>query len=145
MIRLLAIFYWVPLFCRQSDTVCQLGCSVRCNEDSSKTSAIVAVLILFFPCSKFTLPFVIFLVICVKLHININKNSMRKAKYSIKVSITSAYELEMKIPIIEPYRTLLRIKQDFVNSICLIAATEKFYVTEKIKNKKQKDEFPLKK
>ena len=44
MIRPTAIFYLVPLFCRQSDTVCQLGCSVsfvyehvRCNEDSSKT------------------------------------------------------------------------------------------------------------
>ena len=44
MIRPIAIFYLVPLFCRQSDTVCQLGCSVslvyervRCNENSSKT------------------------------------------------------------------------------------------------------------
>ena len=44
MIRPIAIFYLVPLFCRQCDTVCQLGCSVsfvyecvRCNEDSSKT------------------------------------------------------------------------------------------------------------
>ena len=44
MIRPIAIFYLVPLFCHQSDTVCQLGCSVtfvydrvRCNEDSSKT------------------------------------------------------------------------------------------------------------
>ena len=44
MICPIAIFYLVPLFCRQSDTVCQLGCSVlfvyervRCNEDSSKT------------------------------------------------------------------------------------------------------------
>ena len=44
MILPTAILYLVPLFCRQSDTVCQLGCSVsfvyermRCNEDSSKT------------------------------------------------------------------------------------------------------------
>ena len=44
MIRPIAIFYLVPLFCRQSDTACQLRCSVsfvyervRCNEDSSKT------------------------------------------------------------------------------------------------------------
>ena len=44
MIRPIAIFYLVPLFCRQSGTVCQLGCSVtfvyervRYNEDSSKT------------------------------------------------------------------------------------------------------------
>ena len=44
MIRPIAIFFLVPLFCHQSDTVCPLGCSVsfvyervRCNEDSSKT------------------------------------------------------------------------------------------------------------
>ena len=48
MIRPIAIFYLVPLFCRQSDTVCQLGSRlgccvsfvyerVRCNEDSSET------------------------------------------------------------------------------------------------------------
>ena len=44
MIRPIVIFYLVPLFCRQSDTVCHLGCSVsfvyervRCTEDSSKT------------------------------------------------------------------------------------------------------------
>ena len=44
MIRPIAIFYLVPLFCRQSDTVCQLGCGVsfvyervRCNEDFSET------------------------------------------------------------------------------------------------------------
>ena len=44
MIRPIAIFYLVPLFRRQSDTVYQLGSSVsfvyervRCNEDASKT------------------------------------------------------------------------------------------------------------
>ena len=44
MILPIAIFYLVSLFCRQSDTVCQLECSVsfvcermRCTEDSSKT------------------------------------------------------------------------------------------------------------
>ena len=47
MIRPIAIFYLVSLFCRQSDTVCQLRCSislvykrVRCNEDSSKIGSL---------------------------------------------------------------------------------------------------------
>ena len=58
-----------------------------------------------------------------KLHIKISKNTLHEEKVTMKLSMTSEQELEMKTSIPDNKKILLRREWDLVKSVCLIGLT----------------------